>query len=417
MSIQIDLPVMHPVAGFSLGTTCAGIKVAGRKDLVVMSFDASASVAGVFTQNAFCAAPVHVAKEHLKAHGHKTGQQYFVVNTGNANAGTGEQGMLDAQKTCHCLAELQHTESHSVFPFSTGVIGEPLPVDKILSGLPDALANASEQGWSDAAQGILTTDTRAKGASAQLEIGGKSVSITGIAKGSGMIRPDMATMLCFVATDADIEQGVLQKLLHYAADHSFNRITVDGDTSTNDSCMLVATGKAMHSGLAAGTGSSVDSQSHPDYLLLRDAITDVLEQLAKAIILDGEGATKLINIQVKAGATEQECLDVAYTIAHSPLVKTAFFASDPNWGRILAAVGRSGIENLDIDALQIFLDDVCIVRQGGRSNDYTEQRGQAVMDKDEIIVTVDLNRGAFSAQIWTCDFSYDYVKINAEYRT
>lgn len=409
MSIQIELPVMYPVSGFSLGTACAGIKVAGRKDLVVMSFPGSANVAGVFTQNAFCAAPVHVTKEHLQADDHNKSQQYFVVNTGNANAGTGEQGMLDAQKTCHSLAELGHTESTSVFPFSTGVIGEPLPVDKILSALPEALANASEEGWSDAAEGILTTDTRTKGASVQLETGAKTVTISGISKGSGMIRPDMATMLCFVATDAAIEQKVLQKILHYAADHSFNRITVDGDTSTNDSCMLVATGKAMH--------SFVDSESHPDYMILRDAITDVLEQLAKAIILDGEGATKLINIRVKAGQTEQECLDVAYTIAHSPLVKTAFFASDPNWGRILAAVGRSGIENLNIDALQIFLDDVCIVRQGGRSSDYTEQRGQAVMDKDEIIVTVDLNRGSFSAQVWTCDFSYDYVKINAEYRT
>jgi len=407
MSIENNLPMMSPVAGFSLGTTCAGIKVSGRKDLVVMSFDASANVAGVFTQNAFCAAPVHVAKEHLKIK--QNSQQYFVINTGNANAGTGEQGMLDAQSTCRTLAELTGTEISSVFPFSTGVIGETLPIEKILIGLPDALSNCSEDGWSDAAEGILTTDTRTKGASTQLEIDGKTVTITGICKGSGMIRPDMATMLCFVATDANIDQKILQKLSKYAADHSFNRITVDGDTSTNDACMLVATGKSMD--------AVIDAETHPDYIKLRDAITDIHEQLAKAIVLDGEGATKLINIQVKSGLTEQECQDVAYTIAHSPLVKTAFFASDPNWGRILAAVGRAGVNDLDIDALEIFLDDVCLVQQGGRAADYTEERGQTIMNQDEITVLVDLKRGSASTQIWTCDLSYDYVKINAEYRT
>ena len=408
MSIENHLPIMNPVAGFCLGTSCAGIKVAGRKDLVVMSFAAAAKVAGVFTQNDFCAAPVHVAKDHLHSQ-QKKGRQFFVINTGNANAGTGEQGMQDAQKTCQSMADLANSDSSSIFPFSTGVIGEPLAVDKILSALPDALKRCSENGWSDAAQGILTTDTRTKGASAQLEIDGETVTITGICKGSGMIRPDMATMLCFVATDADINQQSLQNLVKYAVDHSFNRITVDGDTSTNDACMLVATGQAEN--------STIDSESHADYIKLRDAITEIYEQLAKAIIVDGEGATKLINIQVKSGVTEQECLDVAYTIAHSPLVKTAFFASDPNWGRILAAVGRAGVNNLDINSLEIFLDDVCLVRQGGRAADYTEQRGQAVMSQDQIMVTVDLNRGAASTQIWTCDLSYDYVKINAEYRT
>jgi len=396
---------MHPVTGFKLGTTCAGIKVTDRKDLVVMSFDASANVAGVFTQNAFCAAPVHIAKAHLK----NGKSQYFVINTGNANAGTGEQGMLDAQNTCKKLAELTQCESNAVLPFSTGVIGESLPIDKITHALPDVLSKLVEDGWSDAAQGILTTDTRTKGASSQLEIDGQTVTITGISKGSGMIRPDMATMLCFIATDADIEQILLQKMLKYAADHSFNRITVDGDTSTNDACMLVATGKS--------TAPLIDSEEHPDYLKLLNAMTDILEQLAKAIILDGEGATKLINIRVKAGQTDQECQEVAYTIAHSPLVKTAFFASDPNWGRILAAVGRSGVNNLDINALEIFLDDVCLVRQGGRADDYTEERGQTVMNQDEITVTVDLHRGQSETQIWTCDLSYDYVKINAEYRT
>ena len=409
MSAENNLPIMNPVPGFSLGTTCAGIKMEGRKDLVVMSFDAAANVAGVFTQNAFCAAPVHVAKEHLQHSKAKHSNQYFVINTGNANAGTGAQGMLDAQKTCQAMAELAATEENSVLPFSTGVIGEALPVDKILSALPEALKNTSEDGWSDAAEGILTTDTRTKGASLQLELSGQTISITGISKGSGMIRPDMATMLCFVATDANIEQPVLQTLLKYAADHSFNRITVDGDTSTNDACMLVATGQAME--------NAIDSESQPEYLLLRDAITDVYEQLAKAIVLDGEGATKLMTIQVQAGLDEQECQDVAYTIAHSPLVKTAFFASDPNWGRILAAVGRSGIKNLDINGLEIYLDEVCLVSQGGRSVDYTEERGQAVMDQDQITIKVILNRGAASTQIWTCDLSYEYVKINAEYRT
>ncbi len=403
-----SLPKMHPVKGFTLGTTCAGIKVAERKDVVVMSFEASASVAGIFTQNAFCAAPVHVAKAHLMKKS-SSPIQHFVINTGNANAGTGKQGMNDALSTCLHLGELTETGSESVLPFSTGVIGEALPVDKIIQALPDALSHRSENGWQDAAQGILTTDTRAKGASTQLTLSGQQITITGISKGSGMIRPDMATMLGFVATDASIDVLLLQKILKHGADHSFNRITVDGDTSTNDACMLVATGKSK--------GPLIDSEAHPDYPALLNAITDILERLAKAIVLDGEGATKLIHIKVKSGKTEQECRDVAYTIAHSPLVKTAFFASDPNWGRILAAVGRSGIDNMDIDALEIFLDDVCLVRQGGKAEDYTEERGQAVMNQDEITVSVNLQRGRFDTQIWTCDLSYDYVKINAEYRS
>ncbi|MCW8930045.1 MAG: bifunctional glutamate N-acetyltransferase/amino-acid acetyltransferase ArgJ [Gammaproteobacteria bacterium] len=405
MSIESNLPEMNSVSGFQLGTACAGIKVAGRKDVVVMSFDSSANVAGVFTQNAFCAAPVHVAKAHLKEG--KT--QFFVINTGNANAGTGEQGMNDAHKTCESLSNLTGSAYQSVLPFSTGVIGEPLPVDKIIQVLPVALDSLSEDGWYDAAHGILTTDTCTKGASTKVTVGGEIVTITGISKGSGMIRPDMATMLGFVATDAAIEQTLLQSILKEGADRSFNRITVDGDTSTNDACMLVATGKSK--------APMIDSEQHSDYPILFKAITDVLEQLAKAIVLDGEGATKLINIKVKSGETEQECSDVAYTIAHSPLVKTAFFASDPNWGRILAAVGRSGVNNLDIDALEIFLDDVCLVRQGGVADDYTEERGQKVMNQDEITVTVNLQRGSFETQIWTCDLSYDYVKINAEYRS
>ncbi len=405
MPIESNLPEMHPISGFKLGTACAGIKATDRKDVVVMSFDDSASVAGVFTQNAFCAAPVHVAKMHLCSNK----VQYFAINTGNANAGTGEQGMSDALKTCRVLGQLSGLETKSVIPFSTGVIGETLPVDKIINALPTALNNLSENGWGDAAEGILTTDTRTKGASTQLSVDGQTVTVTGISKGSGMIRPDMATMLGFVATDAAIEQTLLQKMLKQSADHSFNRITVDGDTSTNDSCMLVATGKSKT--------KLIDSEAHPGYPALLSAITSVLEQLAKAIVLDGEGATKLINIKVESGKTEKECSDVAYTIAHSPLVKTAFFASDPNWGRILAAVGRSGVDELDINALEIYLDDVCLVRQGGRADDYTEERGQKVMDQDEITVTVYLKRGSYETQIWTCDLSYDYVKINAEYRS
>lgn len=413
-TIESTLPKMHPVPGFKLGTSSAGIKVAGRKDVVVMSFDASANVAGVFTQNAFCAAPVHVAKTHLQEAFSESSQsserlQYLLINTGNANAGTGEQGMNDALTSCQSLGQLTKTGSKSVLPFSTGVIGEVLPVDKIIDALPNALSNLSATGWGDAAQGILTTDTRTKGASTQLIINDQLVTVTGISKGSGMIRPDMATMLAFVATDASIEQQLLQKILSYGAEHSFNRITVDGDTSTNDSCILVATGKS--------NTPLIDSAAHPDYRPLLNAITEVLEQLAKAIVLDGEGATKLINIKVKSGQTEKECQNVAYTIAHSPLVKTAFFASDPNWGRILAAVGRSEVNDMDINALEIFLDDVCLVHQGGKADDYTEARGQKVMDQDEITVTVNLHRGSCETQIWTCDLSYDYVKINAEYRS
>lgn len=396
---------MHPVPGFKLGTTSAGIKVPGRKDLVVMQLSDNASVAGVFTQNAFCAAPVHICKAHLQ-----TGKaRYFVTNTGNANAGTGEQGMQDAMATCTRLAELTGTEPSSVLPFSTGVIGENLPTDKILNALPAALDVLSEDGWNDAAQGILTTDTCTKGASRQIELQGKTITITGISKGSGMIRPDMATMLAYVATDAPVAPDVLQSLLKQAADHSFNRITVDGDTSTNDSCMLAATGQAEI--------ALIDGEDSQEYKQLQNAVTEVMEQLARAIVLDGEGATKLINIHIQGAADAQECDAVAYTIAHSPLVKTAFFASDPNWGRILAAVGRSGVKKLDINSLEIYLDDVCLVRNGGRAEDYTEARGQAVMDQDEITVRVDLKRGNAETTVWTCDLSYDYVKINAEYRT
>ena len=405
MSVTANLPIMYPVKGFTLGTACAGIKVTGRRDLVVMGFDKSATVAGVFTQNAFSAAPVQVAKKHL----HAGAIQYFVVNTGNANAGMGEQGLQDALLTCQALADVTNNEITSVLPFSTGVIGEKLAVEKLINALPEAFNQLSETHWEAAAEGILTTDTVAKGASTRLELDGHWVTITGIAKGSGMIRPDMATMLAFIATDAAIDKGALQKIIKQAVDGSFNKITVDGDTSTNDACLLVATGTA--------TAPVIDRVQHPDYPALHKAINGVFETLAKAIVLDGEGATKLINIKVDGGASDEECNAVAYTIAHSPLVKTAFFASDPNWGRILAAVGRSGVKDLNIDQIEIFLGDICLVKSGGRAEDYTEEQGQSVMSQKSISVKVDLKRGAYSTEIWTCDLSYDYVKINAEYRT
>ncbi|HDN69045.1 MAG TPA: bifunctional glutamate N-acetyltransferase/amino-acid acetyltransferase ArgJ [Gammaproteobacteria bacterium] len=398
------LPVLHPVSGFRLGTTSAGIKTPGRPDLVVMELSAGSTTAAVFTQNAFCAAPVRVAREHL-------GQQqpaYLLVNTGNANAGTGEPGMRDARQCSESLAVLASCSTQAVLPFSTGVIGEPLPIDKIQAGLPSALQRLDENGWAAAATGILTTDTVPKGASKRILLDGKTVTITGIAKGAGMIRPDMATMLAFIATDAALEPDVLQGCLLAATEKSFNRITVDGDTSTNDACVLVATG---HSGAPAIT------RNDENYKRFCAAAAEVCVQLAQAIVRDGEGATRFVTVAVDGGESTSECLQVAYTIAHSPLVKTALFAGDPNWGRILAAVGRAGVCELELDKIQIYLGDVCIVRDGGRAPGYTEAAGQQVMDKDEITIRVVLGRGDCSEEIWTCDLSYDYVKINAEYRT
>ncbi len=400
----LGLPRLWPVDGVRIGVASAGIKKAGRRDVVVMELSEGATCAGMFTRNAFCAAPVTLAKAHLAA---AAATRYFVINTGNANAGTGQQGMADAKETCSALAQVAGCETEQVLPFSTGVIGEPLPVTKLVSVLPQAVAALSDDAWEDAAHGIMTTDTVPKGSSQRIAIGNSTVTITGIAKGSGMIRPDMATMLSYIATDALIEQAVLQDLLSSAVRYSFNRITVDGDTSTNDSCMLVATG-ASRVEIRQGT---------EEYELLREAVTAVCSELAQAIVRDGEGATKLITVDVVAGRDEAECEQVAYTIAHSPLVKTAFFASDPNWGRILAAVGRAGLTDLDLDAVRIYLGDACIVRDGGRAGDYSEEQGRAVMAAAEITVRVELGRGDASARVWTCDFSYDYVRINAEYRT
>ncbi len=400
------LPEMHAVAGVRLGTTAAGIREPGRRDLVVMELAEGARCAAVFTRNRFCAAPVLLAREHLE----QSAPRYLLINTGNANAGTGAQGLSDARACCRRLAELAGVPVASVLPFSTGVIGEPLPVERITSALPAALEALDDGGWKAAAHGIMTTDTVPKGASIRLELDGDVVTVTGIAKGAGMIRPDMATMLAFVATDAAIEPSLMQRCLRAAVERSFNRITVDGDTSTNDACLLIGTGRAFSS-------SPIVDASDPRYSPLAAAIDSVCEQLAQAIIRDGEGATKFITIQVKGGRDEEECLQVAYTIAHSPLVKTAFFASDPNWGRILAAIGRAGIPDLAVDALTIHLDDVCLVREGGRDPGYREEAAQAVMNREEITVSVDLRRGAAETRIWTCDLSHDYIRINAEYRT
>lgn len=396
------LPELYPVSGYRLGTTAAGIKTPGRPDLVVMDLAPGSVSAAVFTQNAFCAAPVIVAREHLS-------QQQpvcLLVNTGNANAGTGATGIHDARLCCEALAQQASCVAQAILPFSTGVIGEPLPVEKIVSGIPDAFEQLDENGWAAAASGILTTDTVPKGASVRIEIEGQPVTITGIAKGAGMIRPDMATMLAFIATDATVSPEALQGCLSSAVRKSFNRITVDGDTSTNDACMLTATGTGPV--LEAGTQG---------YALFCEAVSGICVQLAQAIVRDGEGATRFVTISVEAGAMTDECLQVAYTIAHSPLVKTAVFAGDPNWGRILAAVGRAGITGLELQNIEIYLDDVCIVRDGGRAADYTEAAGQQVVDQKEFVIRVVLNRGACSESVWTCDLSYDYVKINAEYRT
>ncbi len=393
-----------PVAGVTLGIAEAGIKKPGRKDLLVILLDEETQVAGVFTQNRFCAAPVIVAKQHLAQ-----SVRALVVNTGNANAGTGDAGIQHALTTCSELARLAGCTTQQVLPFSTGVIMEPLPVDRIIKGLPAAVANCKADNWFTAAQAIMTTDIVPKAASRQVLIDGKIVTVTGIAKGSGMIRPNMATMLGYVATDAAIGQALLQTLVQYATDHSFNRITVDGDTSTNDAFIVIATGKAGH--------REITHQDSNEFDQLQEAITLVAADLAKMIVRDGEGATKFITVQVDAGKNADECAKVAYAIAHSPLVKTAFFASDPNLGRILAAIGYAGIDDLNVGGIQLYLDDVLVAEQGGRAPHYREEDGQRVMNQSEITIRVVLNRGLASTTVWTCDFSYDYVKINASYRS
>ncbi|CAG1018080.1 glutamate N-acetyltransferase / amino-acid N-acetyltransferase [Burkholderiaceae bacterium] len=397
---------LHPVPGVKLGVAMAGVRKANRRDLTVVTLDEGTQVAGVFTRNRFCAAPVQLCRQHLAAN---AGSRAILINTGNANAGTGEDGLARAMSTCAALARHLDVAPEQVLPFSTGVIMETLPNDRIEAGLPAALADLGADHWAAAAEAIMTTDTVPKAASRQIRIGGQTVTLTGISKGAGMIRPNMATMLGFIATDAVIAPALMNPLVHEAANRSFNRITIDGDTSTNDSFLLIATGQAGHDPI-----TRLDSA---DGAALRDALIDLAQQLAQAIVRDGEGATKFITVQVEGGKTEAECKQVAYAIAHSPLVKTAFFASDPNLGRILAAVGYAGIDDLDQTDIDLFLDDVHVATEGGRHPDYREEDGQRVMKRSEITVRVDLHRGDESAIVWTCDLSVDYVKINADYRS
>ena len=401
-----DASQLLPVAGVALGIAQANIKRENRKDLLVMQLVEGSRVAGVFTRNRFCAAPVIVAREHLAQ---QQDIRALLVNTGNANAGTGEQGLLDARATCAALAGLLGCQASQILPFSTGVIMEPLPAAKIAAGLPACVANMRQDNWYDAAHAIMTTDIVAKAVSRQVVIDGVTITLSGIAKGSGMIHPNMATMLGYIATDAKISQPLLQQMVSQAADRSFNCITVDGDTSTNDALMLIATGQAALPEICAA-GSS-------EHAALQAAVTEIALYLAQAIVRDGEGATKFIAVQVEAGRDEVECRQVAYAIARSPLVKTAFFASDPNLGRILAAIGYAGIDDLEVDALKLYLDEVLVAEYGGRAASYSEAEGQRVMRQSEITIRVVLNRGAACATLWTCDFSYDYVRINADYRS
>lgn len=402
---DLTMPQMHVVKGVKIGSAEAYVRYQNRRDLVIFEFAEGSNVAGVFTQNAFCAAPVHVCKAHLQA----GNPRYLVINTGNANAGTGKIGMTNAQATCAKLAELAGVSTSEILPFSTGVIGEQLPIERLVNGLQPALDSLKEDAWLDAATGIMTTDTLPKGASEQFEMDGVTYTMTGISKGAGMIRPNMATMLSYVATDAPISRELVQQLLKTTVNVSFNRITVDGDTSTNDSCIFVATGQAG--------GTEITSTDDARYAIVLDVLTHVMKRLAQLIVRDGEGATKFITVAVEGGADTQECCDVAYSIAHSPLVKTAIFASDPNWGRILAAIGYAGVKNLDVEKIQVWLDDVQICKDGGAAADYTEEAGARVMSQAELTIRVDLGRGQAKDTVYTCDLSYDYVKINADYRS
>jgi glutamate N-acetyltransferase/amino-acid N-acetyltransferase len=409
--MPVNLPPLNPaqlsaIPGVRIGIAEAGVRKAQRKDLTVFLLDEGASVAGVFTRNRFCAAPVQVCREHLST---GSAVRALVINTGNANAGTGAPGLAHARQTCQALADLLQCAPQQILPFSTGVIMEPLPVDRIVAGMPAALSDAQATHWAKAAEGIMTTDTMPKAASVQVQVGGQQISISGISKGAGMIRPNMATMLGFVATDVCIAPALLPELAKQLADGSFNRITIDGDTSTNDSFILIATHKAGNAQI-----TSLDSA---DGQALVQGLMQVARQLAHAIVRDGEGATKFITVQVEGGRTGEECRQVAYAIAHSPLVKTAFFASDPNLGRILAAVGYAGIEDLDQALIELHLDDVHVVSQGGRRAEYREEDGQRVMKGSEITVRVGLGRGTASDTVWTCDLSHDYVTINADYRS
>jgi len=401
---------LFPVPGLRWGIAEAGIRKVGRKDLSVLLLDEGSVVGGVFTQNRFCAAPVQICRENLALHGGATqGIRAMLINTGNANAGTGSDGLMRARASCIALAQQLNLSPEQILPFSTGVIMEPLPHERIAAGLPAALADASADNWARAAEAIMTTDTVPKAFSKRITLSGASVTITGISKGAGMIRPNMATMLGFMATDACVSQALMAQLARELAEGSFNRVTIDGDTSTNDSFVVVATHKAKH--------ALIESLESADGRALKAAMLEIAQQLAQAIVRDGEGATKFITIRVEGGQSSEECRKVAYAIAHSPLVKTAFFASDPNLGRILAAVGYAGIDDLDQTRIDLYLDDVLVAKNGGRHVDYVEADGQRVMKQSEILVRVVLGRGEAVDTVWTCDLSYDYVKINADYRS
>lgn len=402
---EFDWPGLAPVSGVRLGTAKAGVKYANRLDLALIEICEGATVSGVFTRNAFCAEPVKICREHLK----RTTPRYLLINSGNANACTGELGRMAALQTCDTLAQLSGVSSDTVLPFSTGVIGEVLPAGKINAALPDAIKSLKEDAWFDVARAIMTTDTRPKGMSKQLNIAGKVITLSGVAKGSGMIKPNMGTMLGYVATDAAIDQTVLDQIVKIAANASFNRITVDGDESTNDSLILIATAKAGNPCI-----NDIDSA---DAVIIAEAVKDLCQALAIEMVRDAEGATKCVKVLVKGGKDSQESLDVAYAICHSPLVKTALFASDPNWGRIVAAIGYAGLVDLDTSHVSVCLDDVLIVEKGGRASSYREELGQAVFDQAEFSIRVALGRGDASENLWTSDLSHDYVKINAEYRT
>lgn len=408
MAVNLAAPdpaALLAIKGVQLGIAEAGIRKANRKDLLLIAVAEQSRLAGVFTRNRFCAAPVTLAKTNLL-----TGSiRALVVNTGCANAGTGDDGIARAKQTCIEVAKLLACDPEQVLPFSTGVIMEPLPVDRIAAALPRCIVGLREENWIDAAIAIMTTDTVPKACSRRIDLGGQSISITGIAKGSGMIRPNMATMLGFIATDACMEQKLLQQAISYAAERTFNCVTVDGDTSTNDALIVVATGQ--------GGAPEITRSDSAEFKSFLDALTEVAAVLAQALVRDGEGATKFITIQIEGGMNETECRKVGYAIAHSPLVKTAFFASDPNLGRILAAIGYAGIDDLDVSKVDVFLDDVMVATAGGRAESYQEQDGQRVMKQDEITVRVKLNRGASSTTVWTCDLSLDYVRINADYRS
>ena len=412
MAVNSPLPIaaeLTPIAGIELGFAEAGIKKPNRKDVLIMALAPTATVAGVFTTNRFCAAPVQVCKAHLEGLHITSGpMRALVVNTGNANAGTGDAGLVAANATCAALAELLQCEPAQILPFSTGVILEPLPVDRLVAGLPAAIANLKADNWYAAAETIMTTDTQPKAASSTVVINGITVTMTGISKGAGMIKPNMATMLGFVAMDAKVSQAVLDHMVKRAADKSFNCITIDGDTSTNDSFIMIATG------VSALEINEIDT---PDYVALDEAVTALSQKLAHMIIRDGEGATKFISIVVEQGRDVDECRKIAYSIAHSPLVKTAFFASDPNLGCILAAIGYAGVNDLDVSKLDMYLDDVLVAKNGGRNPEYREEDGQRVMKQSEITIRVKLARGEASTTVWTCDLSHEYVSINADYRS